>query len=882
MKFSQLQTMMNVLAVLFLSFGFVFGIGFSTAQAADTWSTPHPGIRLLTRTTSDPLRIFVLEVDNCARGIAHRATKETERQRTTTSFRNLVGAQAAINGDFFNYTNYFPNGLAIGDGVKWQNDNATMGYLVAGPDRVLLTPTEFVLTTPEEWMRNAVGGFPTLVREGVPQYGATAPSHCPERHPRTAVGLSKNRRYLYLVVVDGRSTLSRGMTCNELADLMVNLGAWTAMNLDGGGSSTMSVAGLGTVNNPSDGSERVVSNHWAVFASGHGAPEACDLWMDELIVDSGVLNESKSTDIDGDGRSDFCAKAAAGMRCYRFTGNDFDLGNAWTIDDLSDANGFDQETRYSTIRTGDINGDGLMDLCARAAAGVRCWVSTGTGFSAAIEGPEWSDAAGWNALQHASSFRLADINGDGKDDFCALDASGWICYLSTGTGVGARVNGPEWSSSNGWNQPYYYGTIRMGDLNGDGRADVCARGAAGMWCALSSGTSFEPMFAGPLWSDAAGFTDVAYWNTIRMVDFDNDGRADLCARTASGVECYRYTQNGFGPAIAGPQLSDALGWKDMDNASTIRFADIDGDGDLDLCARANAGIRCWRYDGEGWENQVNGPDWNETSGWSDFRLYTTIHFGDLDHNGKADLCGRTMDGVQCHLSTGDGFGPVIAGPALTDASGWAGYPYFSTIRFGGVAPICTPIAIDDVTCDGIDDNCDGRVDEDADALCDDGNACNGMEACIASACVSLNPPDCGDRGCVPNNGCCPEGAQEHGGVCVTVCDPNNDTCNDYNRCNGIEYCDPESHMCVLRDPLDCGNRGCLPQSGCCPEGTHAENDSCIVDAPGSSSQGASGGCGCHVGQTDRGFIMWSMVWLLGLFFVLLRCWRNWIRLRKGF
>ncbi len=863
-KESRLRTFLFPAVIVFHAWIFT-----NAANAADTWSTPHPGVRLLQRTTSDPLRIFVLQVDNCARGIAHRATKETERQRTTTSFRNLVGAQAAINGDFFNYTNYFPNGLAIGDGVKWNNDNGTMGFLAAGPDRIFLSPTEAVVSTPEAWMRNAVGGFPTLVRDGVAQYGATSPSHCPERHPRTAVGLSRNRRYLYLVVVDGRSTLSRGMTCNELADLMVNLGAWTAMNLDGGGSSTMTVAGLGTVNNPSDGSERVVSNHWAVFASGQGAPEACDLWMDELVVDSGVLNEGRSTDVDGDGKSDFCAKAAAGMRCYLSTGSGFDLNNAWAIPDLSDANGFDQELRFSTIRTGDVNGDGRMDVCARGADGVRCWLSTGTGFGSAFSGPAWSDAAGWNALQHASTLRLADIDGDGRDDFCALAAAGWICHLSTGSGAGARLDGPAWTSANGWNQPYYYGTVRMGDLDGDGRADVCARGAAGMWCALSTGSGFASMFAGPEWSDAAGFTDVAYWSTIRMVDFDHDGRADLCARTPDGVQCHRYTQNGFGPAVAGPQLTDASGWKDMDNSTTIRFADIDGDGDLDICARANAGIRCWRYDGSGWGSQINGPAWDEASGWSDFRFYTTIHLGDIDHDGKADICGRGPDGVRCHLSTGDGFGPEIAGPALTDASGWAGYPYFSTIRFGGVAPVCTPVAGDDATCDGVDDDCDGTVDEDADAVCDDADACNGREACVQAACVSLDAPDCGDRGCLPATGCCPEGTRAEGGICVVVvsCDPDNDTCNDYDRCNGIERCDPETRTCVAQNPLDCGDRGCLPQTGCCPEGTHAENDACVLDAPGGSS-GKSSGCSCRSAGGKGGVNMPAWGLLLTVFWAL--------------
>ncbi len=822
------------------------------ARAADTWSTPHPGMRLLVRTASGPVRIFALQIDNCARGISHRATMESERQRTPTSFRNLVSAQAAMNGDFFSYTGYWPIGLSIGNGTKWVNDNSAFGFLVGGHDRMEISPVGQLVNPPESWMKNAVAGHPTLVWNGQPQYGATSPSHCPERHPRTVVGLSRNRRYLWLVIVDGRTTLSRGMTCNELADLMVDLGAWTALNWDGGGSSALSVSGLGTVNSPSDGSERVVANHWAVFASGTGAPDSCDLWMDDLVVNSGVLNQGRSTDINGDGRSDFCARGASGFRCYLSTGSGFQ-SEPLLISGLSDAAGFNTELTYSTIRTGDINGDGRMDVCARSTEGIRCWPSTGTGFGDPVHGPSWADSVGWGKPEHASTFRLADIDGDGKDDFCALAGAGWICVLSTGSGIGTQIQGPAWTGANGWHQPWHYGTIRTGDLNGDGKVDVCARGAAGMVCAHSEGNGFSATFPGPAWNDAAGFTNVAYWSTIRMVDIDNDGKMDLCARTATGIECYRSLGDGtFGPAIAGPQLSDASGWKDMDNASTIRFADINGDGLPDICARANAGIRCWLNNGSGWSTQVNGPDWNEASGWDDFRFYTSFHLGDIDNDGMADICGRDASGVKCHLSLGTSFGAEITGPQLSDASGWAAYPYFSTIRFGGQVPVaqCEPVAEDDVTCDGIDDNCNGQIDEDADASCDDGDPCNGMETCLMANCIPGDPPDCGERGCLTGIGCCPEGTILSGNTCLrSSCEEDSD-CDDGNACNGIETCDPDTSSCVAGETPDCGDRGCVPATGCCPPGSSVSpsGNFCIHDGNPKPS-GKDGGCSCATGKS---------------------------------
>ena len=84
-----------------------------------------------------------------------------------------------------------------------------------------------------------------------------------EMHPRTAIGVDSDTGEVLLLVVDGRSSRSRGYTMVELANLMIDLGADEAVNLDGGGSSTM-VGKRGTrvkvLNQPSDGFLRSVAN----------------------------------------------------------------------------------------------------------------------------------------------------------------------------------------------------------------------------------------------------------------------------------------------------------------------------------------------------------------------------------------------------------------------------------------------------------------------------------------------------------------------------------------------------------------------------------------------------------------------------------------------
>jgi len=125
-----------------------------------------------------------------------------------------------------------------------------------------------------EALREAIGGGPRIVRDGVPsiehEQENLSPAFATDRHPRTAIGFSRNEKTLFLVTVDGRQPgHSVGMSLQELAHLMTTKlqqfsksrdNAHQAINLDGGGSTTM-VVRQQVVNRPSDQTgERPVAN----------------------------------------------------------------------------------------------------------------------------------------------------------------------------------------------------------------------------------------------------------------------------------------------------------------------------------------------------------------------------------------------------------------------------------------------------------------------------------------------------------------------------------------------------------------------------------------------------------------------------------------------
>lgn len=248
--------------------------------------TLHSGIvyTKMVRISPRPMVIHVLTIDVRTKKLRFLVTPPDDpgspyplKARTTSQFLEDFGVQIAVNGDGFSPwwshspADYYPH---VGDPVAPRGEAASRGKVYWRSDEAV--PTLYISSRNRLSFDaparpyNAISGEYLLVTGGMPvdELDNT------ETHPRTAVGYSKNGRFLYLVVVDGRQPLySEGMTLAELAELMIEVGAQFAMNLDGGGSSTMVVRGpdgeLRVLNSPIDnyipGRERPVANHLGIY-----------------------------------------------------------------------------------------------------------------------------------------------------------------------------------------------------------------------------------------------------------------------------------------------------------------------------------------------------------------------------------------------------------------------------------------------------------------------------------------------------------------------------------------------------------------------------------------------------------------------------------------
>ena len=140
------------------------------------------------------------------------------------------------------------------------------------PDNKLTVKFEVKSASTVDWsqVQQAVGGRPWVLKDGKEyvdlEYEKIGSSFSTTHHPRSALGITADGK-LMLVTVDGRQpSISRGISLPDLSALMKRLGAVHAINLDGGGSTTMSYRG-GVINSPSGGVQRSVADGLLVFAN---------------------------------------------------------------------------------------------------------------------------------------------------------------------------------------------------------------------------------------------------------------------------------------------------------------------------------------------------------------------------------------------------------------------------------------------------------------------------------------------------------------------------------------------------------------------------------------------------------------------------------------
>jgi len=238
-----------------------------------TYTSDDASLEITTRTQgtgADTVTYYVADITLSDATVLRSAFANNQFGENITDVVSSIaednGAVFAVNGDYYGFRD---SGIVIRNGVVYRDQGAREG-LVFFEDGTVEVYDETETTAAEllaagAW--NTLSFGPAVAEDGAVVDGiddveidTNFGNHSIQgEQPRTAIGVI-DENHIVIVVVDGRDTgYSRGVTMTELADIMVSLGATTAYNLDGGGSSEMWFDGE-VVNQPSNGGERATSD----------------------------------------------------------------------------------------------------------------------------------------------------------------------------------------------------------------------------------------------------------------------------------------------------------------------------------------------------------------------------------------------------------------------------------------------------------------------------------------------------------------------------------------------------------------------------------------------------------------------------------------------
>ncbi len=300
--------------------------------------------------------------------------------------------------------------------------------------------------------------------------------------------------------------------------------------------------------------------------------------------------------------------------------------------------------QLSLVALRDLNGDGKRDLVNLSDGTVSVWLGTGGGrFLAKTDyAIGVSDAP--------NSMAVADLNGDGKLDLVTANYPSGTVSVLLGNGDGtfaATMDRTVGDSRDGtqWTGPTL---VTVGDLNGDGRADLVATSRYSNTISVLLGNG-DGTFANQVdYSPGGGLEEVV------LADFDGDGKLDIVTNSAPGTVSVLL---GRGDGTFASKLDYPVGIAPSASARHFALGDLNGDGKLDVVLADDSASSISVLLGEGDETPVGPTDYATLQYQT---VGASVVLVDLNGDGKLDLLAGGRPSVNVRLGKGDG---TFAAPA---------------------------------------------------------------------------------------------------------------------------------------------------------------------------------------------------------------------------
>lgn len=389
---------------------------------------------------------------------------------------------------------------------------------------------------------------------------------------------------------------------------------------------------------------------------------------------------TKMADVNGDGRDDMVAFGSAGTYVSLSRGDGSFDQPALKLSHYGINQGWSTTPRF----LGDVNGDGMADIVGMRFWLLNVYVTTinmsAISVAFASGGGNFTTPVDFNGTSNSryTDF-MSDVNADGRQDMVSIRYDGVYVSLSTGNGFAAWIKASdEFRSTDGWGSSTK--PVLLSDANGDGLPDINGFDASTDRVTIGLGQSsglFKPAIIGSsnFNGHRSGYTAA---NPCQLGDVNGDGLADIVSFTPSGVCVASAKGNGYfedGRLVKPMQFTASDYWDHNKNPCYV--ADVTGDGMADLVGFGNSYMAVLPATGSG---NFSNPytefyQYTGSAGWNGPQKPTLM--ADVDGNGTKDVVGFDRNTLKVSLAAQqketvyqvlDGFGnsTLIGYRPLTD------------------------------------------------------------------------------------------------------------------------------------------------------------------------------------------------------------------------
>jgi|GEM_PF-6074594 hypothetical protein len=362
-------------------------------------------------------------------------------------------------------------------------------------------------------------------------------------------------------------------------------------------------------------------------------------------------------DFDGDGREELLIRGPGGIEIVQWHTDNAQWmpfpGDTTALQDFKDEN-FGQQQYYYTLQVADINGDGRPEIVGRFADGLRVYrYDTGSQVWSRLTTCErFADSQAWGTAQYYyQTIQCGDIDGDGIDEVIARAGGGIIVWKYNPTnGSWSQIAFSDRFPDNAyWTSWQYWVTIQLADVDGDKAKELIARSGTALeiWKFDTTTNTFVYQAGYEGWSDPNNWNVPAQFLTIQCGDLDGDGADEIFGNGILGLEAFKYNATTKTFTLMAPRIADTstqFGWSASSQYATLQMADIDGDGAKEIIARAGpVGIMAFKIVNGQWirfaENDIN-KELSDANGWGDVQYYDTFQSAHVLKPGDADYTGN--------------------------------------------------------------------------------------------------------------------------------------------------------------------------------------------------------------------------------------------------